>query len=154
MVAPIIVENRAWGLLVAGFPREQPLPQNAESVLGDFADLAATAIANAAARKELQASRDSLGALATQQKALRGLATLVARGVSPDECFAAVATEMAHCLEVEKAEVFRYEDDGAAIAVACHISPGTTHSYRRTHHPGGSQGCCGTLAHRLRGHDG
>ena len=87
----------------------------------------ATAIANAAARMELQASRDSLWALATQQEALRRLATLVARGASPEDCFAAVATEMARCLEVEKAEVFRYEDDGAAICVACHVSPGTTH---------------------------
>jgi GAF domain-containing protein len=34
---------------------------------------------------------------------------------------------MALCLEVEKAEVFRYEDDGGAIAVACHASPGISH---------------------------
>jgi GAF domain-containing protein len=52
------------------------------------------------------------------------VATLVARGVSPEDCFAAVAREMARCLNLEKAEVFRYEDDGAAIAVACHASPG------------------------------
>jgi signal transduction histidine kinase len=127
IVAPIIVENRAWGLLVVGSSRGEALPQQAESWAKDLADLVATAIANAAARKELQASRDSLGALATQQEALRRLATLVAQGAGPDECFAAVAIEMAHCLEVEKAEVFRYEDDGAMIAVACHVSPGTTH---------------------------
>jgi hypothetical protein len=59
--------------------------------------------------------------------ALRRLATLVAGGVSPDECFAAVATEMANCLGVDKAEVFRSEDDGAVIAVACHVSPGIAH---------------------------
>jgi signal transduction histidine kinase len=125
IVSPIIVENRAWGLLVAGFSREQPLSQHMQSVLGDFADLVAIAIGNAAERKEMQANRDSLAALAIQHEALRRLATLVARGVSPDECFAAVATEMAKCLDVDKAEVFRYEDDGAAVAVACHVSPGT-----------------------------
>jgi signal transduction histidine kinase len=87
----------------------------------------ASAIANAATRKELQTSRYSLGALTAQQDALRRLATLVARGAEPEECFAAVATEMALCLEVEKAEVFRYEDDGGAIGVACHVSPGISH---------------------------
>ena len=34
---------------------------------------------------------------------------------------------MAHCLQVEKAEVFRFEDDGAPVAVACQVSPGITH---------------------------
>ena len=38
-----------------------------------------------------------------------------------------MATELALCLEVEKAELFRYEDDGGAIAVACHVSPGIAH---------------------------
>jgi signal transduction histidine kinase len=127
IVAPIIVENRAWGVLVVGSSRGEALPQQAESWVKDLADLVATAIANAAAREELQASRDNLRALATQQEALRRLATLVARGAGPEECFAAVATEMARCLEVEKAELFRYEDDGGAIAVACHASPGTNH---------------------------
>lgn len=127
IVAPIIVENRTWGVLVVGSSRGEALPQQAESWVKDLADLVATAIANAAAREELQASRDSLRALATQQEALRRLATLVARGAGPEECFAAVATEMALCLEVEKAEVFRYEDDGGAMAVACHVSPGTAH---------------------------
>jgi signal transduction histidine kinase len=117
----------AWGLLVVGSSRGEAVPQQAESGVKDLADLVATAITNATAGKELQASRDSLGALATQQEALRRLATLVAQGADPDECFAAVATEMAHCLEVEKAEVFRYDDDGAMIAVACHVSPGITH---------------------------
>lgn len=127
IVAPIIVENRTWGVLVVGSSRGEALPQQAESWVKDLADLVATAIANAAAREELQASRDSLRALATQQEALRRLATLVARGAGPEECFAAVATEMAFCLEVEKAEVFRYEDDGGAMAVACHVSPDTAH---------------------------
>ena len=127
IVAPIIVENRGWGLLVVGSSREQRLPQNAESALRDFADLVATAIATAATREQLQGSRDSLGELATRQEALLRLAKLVARGVSPDECFASVATELARCLDVDKAELFRVEDDGAAIAVACHASPGTAH---------------------------
>ncbi len=127
IVAPIIVENRVWGVLVMGSSRGEALLQQADSWVEDLADLVATAIANAAEREELQASRDSLRVLATQQEALRRLATLVARGAGPEECLAAVAREMAHCLQVEKAEVFRYEDDGALVAVACKASPGTTH---------------------------
>ena len=127
IVAPIIVDNRAWGLLVVGSSRGEAPPQQAESWIQDLADLVATAIANAAASEELQASRERLAALATQQEALRRVATLVARGAGSDECFAAVAEETARCLDVAKAEVFRYEDDGSAIVVACHASPGTAH---------------------------
>jgi signal transduction histidine kinase len=121
------VDNRAWGLLVVGSSRGQVPPQQAESWIQGLADLVATAIANAAASEELQASRERLAALATQQAALRRVATLVARGAGPNECFAAVAEETARCLDVDKAEVFRYDDDGSAIAVACHASPGTAH---------------------------
>ena len=89
IVAPIIVDNRAWGLLVVGSSRGEVPPQQAESWIQDLADLVATAIANAAASEELQASRERLAALATEQEALRRVATLVARGAGPDECFAA-----------------------------------------------------------------
>ena len=58
------------------------------------------------------------------------------------------------CLEVEKAEVFRYEDDGGAIGVACHVSPGIAHIPIGERITRGSQGCCGTVAQRLRGSDG
>ena len=127
VVAPIIVDNRVWGVLVMGSSSGEARLHKAESWVRDLADLVATAIANVAAREELQASRDSLRALATQQEALRRLATLVAQGAGPEECFAAVAMEMAHCLQVEKAEVFRFEDDGALVAVACQVAPGITH---------------------------
>jgi hypothetical protein len=62
--------------------------------MSGFAELVGTAIANAATRHELRASRDSLSVLATQQAALRRQ-RLVARGVSPAVVFSAVAEEMA-----------------------------------------------------------
>jgi signal transduction histidine kinase len=72
----------------------------------------------------LRDSRDSVTALATQQEALRRVATLVALGVSPSEVFSAVAEEMARCLQVESAQVLRYEPDGAVIVVASYAVPG------------------------------
>jgi signal transduction histidine kinase len=68
---------------------------------------------------------DRLQALACQQEGLRRVATLVARGGSQSEVFSAVAEEMARCLNVENADLFRYEDDGATIvAVATFAEPG------------------------------
>ena len=52
---PIVVGGRLWGAAVVG--SSQPLPLDTEARLGDFADLVATAIANADARAELTASR-------------------------------------------------------------------------------------------------
>jgi signal transduction histidine kinase len=52
---PIVVGGRLWGAAVVGSSR--PLPPDAEARVGDFADLVATAIANADARSELTASR-------------------------------------------------------------------------------------------------
>ncbi|MDT5198590.1 MAG: hypothetical protein QOH34_112, partial [Mycobacterium sp.] len=49
--------------------------------------------------------------LAAQQAALRRVATLVARGARPPQVFAAVAEEIARCLEVDCVEVLRYEVD-------------------------------------------
>jgi signal transduction histidine kinase len=70
-------------------------------------------------------SRDQLSELAMRLESLRRVATLVARGGSPSEVFSAVAEEMAGCLKVRSAEVFRYEDDGAAIVVvAAYTEPG------------------------------
>ena len=55
---PIIVDSlRLWGAANVGSSRPEPLPPDTETRVGDFADLVATAIANADARTELTASR-------------------------------------------------------------------------------------------------
>ncbi|MCW2688112.1 MAG: domain S-box [Mycobacterium sp.] len=54
--APIVVDGRRWGAAVVG-SRPEPLPPDTEARVGDFADLVATAIANAQAHAELTASR-------------------------------------------------------------------------------------------------
>ena len=55
--APIIIDGRIWGALVIGSSQAEPMPPETEARIGDFADLVATAIANAETRTELTASR-------------------------------------------------------------------------------------------------
>jgi signal transduction histidine kinase len=121
---PIIVDERVWGAAVVGSSSPEPLRPDTEVRIGDFSDLVATAIANAATRAQLQASRDELQVLADQQAALRRVATLVARGVSPSEVFSAVAAELARVLAVQNACVWRYESDGASTLLAACDEPG------------------------------
>jgi signal transduction histidine kinase len=54
--APIVVEGRRWGVMIA-WSRRGPLPSHTEDRLTDFAELVATAISNTEARSELAASR-------------------------------------------------------------------------------------------------
>ena len=55
--APILVEGRLWGLVIAGTTGDEALPPNAEERLAGFSELVATAVSNATARAELVASR-------------------------------------------------------------------------------------------------
>jgi PAS domain S-box-containing protein len=125
---PIIVDESVWGAAIVGSSAPEPLPPDTEARIGDFADLVATAIANAATRAELQASRDELGVLAEQQAALRRVATLVARGVSPSAVFAAVADEMARCLHAANVTVSSFDDDGVTIVAVGALTPGIKHA--------------------------
>jgi signal transduction histidine kinase len=54
---PIIVGGRLWGAANVGSAADEPLPRDTEARVSDFAELVATAIANADARAELTASR-------------------------------------------------------------------------------------------------
>jgi signal transduction histidine kinase len=122
--APVMVDGRVWGAALVG-TRGRGLPLNIEKRIGDFADLVATAIANAATRAELQASRDNVGVLGEQQAALRRVATLVARSAAPSEVYAAVAHEIVRCLNVDTSGVWRYESDDAITLLAGNSRAGT-----------------------------
>jgi len=104
---PIMVEGSLWGVLGVGTSTEQPLPPDAEARLASFAELVATAIANAE-------SRAALTRLVEEQAALRRVATLVARGAPPVEIFSAVSDEVAHLFRAQ-AGVLRFEYDGPAV---------------------------------------
>ncbi|MGW5107497.1 GAF domain-containing protein [Nocardia sp. NPDC004123] len=66
--APIVVDGHLWGAIVAGSSRREPLPADTEERLAEFADLFATAIANAEARAELTASRARIVAAADEAR--------------------------------------------------------------------------------------
>ena len=111
VASPIVVEGRLWGAMVIHSPRHEPFPESTEARLTDFTELVATAIANAE-------SRAALARLADEQAALRRVATLVARGASPRDLFAAVAEEVGRLLPVGSATMGRYEPDDSVTTVA------------------------------------
>ncbi len=103
--APISVEGRLWGIMVAASIHRQLLPPNTEVRLAGFTELVATAIANAEAREELRRVAD-------EQAALRRVATLVARGVPPGAVFDAVTEEIGRLLPADVTLLCRYDPDG------------------------------------------
>lgn len=108
---PIVVAGRLWGAMMVSTTESDPLPEDTPGRLASFTELLATAIANAG-------SREALGRLADEQAALRRVAELVARGVSPSEVFSAVARELAQCLGVRHSTLFRYEAGRTAELLA------------------------------------
>src|SRR5260370_8588382 len=115
VATPIVVEARYWGVALAATSRED-FPPGTESRMADCMELAATAVANAQAEEQLRE-------LADAQAALRRLATLVARGETPEAVFAAVTREVLRYFGNGTARMFRYELDGTATLVA---NEGTT----------------------------
>jgi GAF domain-containing protein len=114
---PIIVEGRLWGVMTAASSAEQPLPPDTEARLASFTELVATAIANAE-------SRAGLARLAEEQAALRRIATLVARGVPPEEVFAAVTEEVGRLLGTGLAGMARYDSGDTVTVVATWAAEG------------------------------
>jgi GAF domain-containing protein len=107
--APIAVEGGLWGLVAIASTTDEALPVGAEERLAQFAELLATAIANAE-------SRGALTQLADEQAALQRVATLVARGVPPAELFEAVIREAGRLVGADAGALLRYEG-GCNVAV-------------------------------------
>ena len=66
---------------------------------------------NAESRAELAASEARARELANEQAALRRVATLVARGASPNDVFSAVAEEVAGIIDIPVVAISRFEAD-------------------------------------------
>jgi signal transduction histidine kinase len=107
---PIVVEGSIWGFITGAARPGKPIPDGIEERLARFTELVATAIADTQAREQL-------AQLAYEQAALRRVATLVARGVTPEKIFSAVTNEMAQLFGSPQACVGRFEPDGSAMIV-------------------------------------
>jgi signal transduction histidine kinase len=66
--APVVVEGRVWGALIAARVGPDRLPAGTEHRLASFAELIATSVSNAAARSELVASRVRIVEAADEQR--------------------------------------------------------------------------------------
>jgi signal transduction histidine kinase len=97
--------------------QDEPPLADPESRIAEFTGLVATAIANAESRAEVTR-------LLEEQAALRRVATLVARGVSPVEVFGAVTAEAGRLLGADATSMLRYEPGGTAVVVAADGKPG------------------------------
>jgi GAF domain-containing protein len=111
IAAPVIVEGRVWGVMLVATQRAEPFPAGAEERLAAFTDLVATAVANAQAHDEVRRFGD-------EQAALRRVATLVAAGATPEECFTAVVEEVSSLLGLERIELVRYDGDVTGTVIA------------------------------------
>jgi signal transduction histidine kinase len=107
--SPILVEGRIWGAIAVGsFGFCDRLPDDIETRLADFTELVATAVANAESRARLRR-------LAGEQAALGRVATLVAKGATGDDLFAAVAREVADLFGVGMVSIDRYENGVSTV---------------------------------------
>jgi GAF domain-containing protein len=66
--APIVVQGRPWGVMIASSRSPEPLPPDTEARIGEFTELVATAISNVQARSDLAASRARLVAAADAER--------------------------------------------------------------------------------------
>jgi PAS domain S-box-containing protein len=109
---PVVVRGRIWGAMAAARYEAEAFPAEAETRVAQFAELVATAIANADARAEVER-------LAEEQAALRRVATLVAERASPAAVLDAVAGEMEALLDADQVALNRFEP-GDEILVLAH----------------------------------
>ncbi|MEV8516813.1 DUF4118 domain-containing protein [Dactylosporangium sp. NPDC051484] len=101
----------------AGLPHRQ-VDRLRQRVVPPLASLLYAARERAAMLSTLAARGEELQALATQQAALRRVATLVARAVSPAEVFHAVTAEVSRLLDDRHTTLLHYEADDTVTIVS------------------------------------
>jgi PAS domain S-box-containing protein len=122
---PISVDGTTWGAMIAVAPDADPLPDDTESRLARFTELAAAAISNAQAR-------DDLRGLAKEHAALRRVATLVATGADSSAVFDAVCQETGALIGATSVNLAHFTSDGLNLTMA-------GWSLRDTHVPTGTR---------------
>jgi signal transduction histidine kinase len=126
---PINVDGRLWGIMIVG-SRFEPLPVGTEERLAGFTELVATAIANAAARAALNASRARIVTAADTTRrqierdlhdgAQQGLVSLGLRMRAVQAAVPAEAGELAEQLDGLAAELTGVLDELREIARGIH----------------------------------
>jgi PAS domain S-box-containing protein len=101
---PIVVDGVLWGAMSTDSFDDVPLPEDVESRLAEFTELAAAAFSTTA-------RQDKLSRLVDEQAALRRVATLVAQDVPSSELFSAVAREVGSLLGADLSGLIRYGAD-------------------------------------------
>jgi signal transduction histidine kinase len=91
--APVVVDRKVWGALIAGTDKPVPLVAGTEDRVASFAELIATAVANATAHAELVASRARI--VTTAQEARRRLARDLHDGAQQRLVAALIALQLA-----------------------------------------------------------
>lgn len=109
--APIVVDKRIWGAMIAASRHPVPIPHDTEARLAGFIELVAPAIASAQ-------TRSNVDRLVEEQGALRRVAMLVARGAPPDVLFAAVSEEVGGLLGTDGTQMIRYDPNDEVTYVA------------------------------------
>jgi PAS domain S-box-containing protein len=123
--APVLVDGKPWGVVMALSTAQRPVPVGTEDRLAEFTELIGTAIANTQARDELRE-------LAEEQGALRRVAMLVARGTDARAVFDAVCAETGSLIGASSVNLARFTADGFNLTMA-------GWSLRDTHVPTGTR---------------
>src|SRR5579885_2788704 len=109
--APILVDGRVWGVVIASRTRKGDVfPAGAEDDLRDFAALVAQAIVNTEVRRETAAR-------IAEQSALRRVATLVAAGRPEREVLSAAMSEIESLFDTTAVAFVRWEGVADEVVV-------------------------------------
>jgi signal transduction histidine kinase len=114
--APVTVDGRLWGALIAMSRVGKVLPPTTEGRLARFTELVAITIASTHARV-------ALSSFADEQAALRRVATLVACGAPPEDLFAAIAAEAGQLLSADVTGIGQYGPDDTVTTVGAWTRP-------------------------------
>jgi PAS domain S-box-containing protein len=117
--APIVIEGRLWGVLLASSPVE-PLPAGTEERLASFCELVGVAIANAEYRAQLKASRARI--VASADEARRRLARDVHDGAQQRLVHTLITLKQAQAaLEGSDSAVANLVDESLAQAEVANV---------------------------------
>ena len=138
--APVIVNGSVWGALIAGSDTAESMPEGSEMQVASFAELISVAVANAASRADLSASRARIVAAAdvARQRLARDLhdgaqqrlVTTVIDLQLADACFDDDVDEARELLRSALSHARDGLEDLRALAAGMHPVILTTHGLR------------------------